>query len=184
MAWWICERAPDLVSAVVAVAPGAPANILRHLPADPVAIASFSHDVEMGCPVMHSEERPIIVDDNFVRSFWANAPHFPHSAYDQYKLSIVPESARLFNERFNIGGRGLRIQDPSALADTPILIAKGEHDPRHSRSLDEATSRYLGAQFIWLADEGISGNGHMPMIEKNSDKVADLLLRWLTSRGL
>jgi pimeloyl-ACP methyl ester carboxylesterase len=44
MAWWICERAPDLVAAIIAIAPGAPANILPHLPDDPDVIASLSHD--------------------------------------------------------------------------------------------------------------------------------------------
>ncbi len=184
MAWWIAERAQRSVAAVLGIAPGAPANILAVLPEDHEAVAMLSNDISLGCPVMTPEDRPVSVGDAFMRSFWANAPRFPQHAFDQYRLSIVPESARLFNERFNIGGRGLRIADPASLAQTPILIVTGDHDPRHPKAMDEATARYLGAQFLWLPDEGIEGNGHMPMIEDNSDAIADRLLRWLDERGL
>ncbi len=78
----------------------------------------------------------------------------------------------------------MHIGDTAVLKATPILIMTGDHDPRHPRAMDEATARYLGAQFLWLPDEGISGNGHMPMIEDNSDVIADRLLRWLGERGL
>jgi len=184
MAWWIAEQAPDHIVAVLGIAPGAPANILQVLPDDPAAVAELANDVALGCPVLLPEDRPVVVGADFMRSFWANAPRFPHHAFEQYRLAIVPESARLFNERFNVGGRGLRISDAAALKQTPILVVTGEHDPRHPRSMDEATARYLGADFVWLPDEGITGNGHMLMIESNNDLIADRLLRWLAKRGL
>jgi pimeloyl-ACP methyl ester carboxylesterase len=184
MAWWIAEQAPMAVAAILGIAPGAPANILTVLPDDPDAVAKLKDDVSLGCPVLLPEDAAVVVGDAFIRSFWANAPRFPHDAFAQYRLSVVPESARLFNERFNIGGRGLRIDDPASLKDTPILIVTGDHDPRHPRAMDEATARYLGAEFLWLPDEGIVGNGHIPMIEDNSATIADRLLRWLAEREL
>jgi pimeloyl-ACP methyl ester carboxylesterase len=184
MAWWIAEQAPDAVHAIIGIAPGAPANILAVLPDDAAEVAKLSHDVSLGCPVMLPEDRPVTVGEDFIRRFWANAPRFPAAAFARYRQSIVPESARLFNERFNIGGRGLRIGDRAVLAGTPILIVTGDHDPRHPRAIDEATARYLGAEFVWLPDRGISGNGHMPMIEDNSDEIAALILAWLGDRGL
>jgi hypothetical protein len=33
--------------------------------------------------------------------------------------------------------------------------------------------------FIKLADLGIHGNGHMMMLEKNSDQVAQVIASWL-----
>ena len=33
--------------------------------------------------------------------------------------------------------------------------------------------------FVWLADQGISGNGHMLMMKENSGAIATLILRWL-----
>jgi methyl coenzyme M reductase subunit C-like uncharacterized protein (methanogenesis marker protein 7) len=35
---------------------------------------------------------------------------------------------------------------------------------------------------IQLADRGLRGNGHMMMLETNSDAVADVLADWLTAR--
>ena len=85
----------------------------------------------------------------------------------------VPELPRIDNA----------IEDGS-LARHPILIVTGEHDPRHPRAVDEATARYLGAEFVWLPDIGIAGNGHMLMIEDNSDAIARLILDWLDAKGL
>lgn len=184
MAWWIAEQAPAAIAAIIGIAPGAPANILPVLPEDPAEVAKLSHDVSLGCPVCLPEDRPVTVGRDFIRDFWANAPRFPKDSLDAYALGIVPESARLFNERFNIGGRGLRIGNPAALAHLPIVVVTGDHDPRHPREIDEATARYLGAEFVWLPDRGIAGNGHMPMIENNSDEIAALLLAWLRSKGL
>ena len=183
-AWWVAEQAPAAVAAIIGMAPGAPANILAVLPDDPAEVAKLSQDVSLGCPVCLPEDRPVRVGRDFIRDFWANAPRFPKQSLDAYALGIVPESARVFNERFNIGGRGLRIEDPASLARHPILIVTGDHDPRHPRAMDEATARYLGAEFVWLPDRGIAGNGHMPMIEDNSDVIAALLLEWLRGKGL
>jgi pimeloyl-ACP methyl ester carboxylesterase len=184
MAWWIAEQAPDSVAAIVGIAPGAPANILRVLPEDPEAIKPLRNDESLGCPIMLPEHEPVVVDEEFMRSYWANAPRFPLEAFDQYRLSIVPESARLFNERFNIGGRGLRISDPANIARIPKAVVTGDHDPRHPREMDEATARYVGADFVWLPDQGIVGNGHMPMIENNNAEVAEQVIRWLKKHGL
>jgi hypothetical protein len=33
--------------------------------------------------------------------------------------------------------------------------------------------------FVKLADIGLHGNGHMMMMEKNSDAIAQLIVEWL-----
>lgn len=183
MAWWIAEQRPDLVAAVVAVAPGPPANLLADLPDDPAAILALRDDARAGCPVYSEEDRPVWFGADFAAAYWANAPRFPREAVENYRRSIVPESARILNERFNIGGRGLRISDPSSLKGHRILIVTGDHDTRHPREVDEATARYLGAEFVWLPERGIRGNGHMMMIEDNSDELAAMALDWLDANG-
>lgn len=35
------------------------------------------------------------------------------------------------------------------------------------------------ADFCFLADRGIVGNGHMLMLEQNSDAIADIIVDWL-----
>ena len=88
------------------------------------------------------------------------------------------------NERFNIGGKGLKIRDPKNLAQHKILIMTGDHDRRHPRNVDETTANYIGADFLWLPDLGIEGNGHMLMIEDNSDQIAALIMEWLKKSSL
>jgi hypothetical protein len=36
---------------------------------------------------------------------------------------------------------------------------------------------------VWLPARGISGNGHMLMIEDNSDELAAMIMNWLDSKG-
>lgn len=184
MAWWIAEQAPGAVAGIVGVAPGGPANLLPVLPDDAEAVAKLKDDESLGCPVRVEEDKPLFIPPEFMRAYWANSERFPKQAFEAYRRSIVPESARLMNERFNIGGKGLRIGDPAALAGHPILIVTGDRDPRHPRAVDEATAGYLGAEFGWLPERGITGNGHMPMCEDNSDEIAALIVAWLEAKGL
>ncbi|MBB6142508.1 hypothetical protein HNQ77_000446 [Silvibacterium bohemicum] len=60
----------------------------------------------------------------------------------------------------------------------------GDADLEHPRQADEDIAAWLAAQgasaqFVWLPDRGIHGNGHMIMMERNSDRIADLILDWL-----
>jgi pimeloyl-ACP methyl ester carboxylesterase len=179
MAWWMMEQRPKLIAAVVGIAPGPPANLLRDLPDDPAAILALRDDASAGCPVHAVEDQPVWFSAEFAAAYWASAPRFPRHAFESYRRSIVPESARILNERFNIGGRGLKIRDPKNLGGHRILIVTGECDPRHPRTVDAATAAWLGAEFLWLPDRGMSGNGHMMMLEDNSDDIAALILAWL-----
>ena len=38
--------------------------------------------------------------------------------------------------------------------------------------------------FVSLPEKGIKGNGHMMMMDTNSDQVAELIQKWMTDRGL
>jgi len=184
MAWWMTEQRPDLVLAVIGIAPGGPANLLPDLPADPEKILALRNDEQAGCPVYSKEDKPLWFNAAFAADFWANAPRFPKAAFSNYIRSIVPESARVLNERFNIGGKGLKIRDPKNLAQHKILIMTGDHDRRHPRNVDETTANYIGADFLWLPVLGIEGNGHMLMIEDNSDQIAALIMEWLKKSSL
>jgi pimeloyl-ACP methyl ester carboxylesterase len=184
LAWWIAEKLPERVVAIVGIAPGPPANIQKALPQDPDAIEALRFDESVGCPVYSPLDAPVYVDIDFVRRFWANSPRFPKDAIESYAKSIVPESARVLNERFNIGGAGLGLAGPDVVARRPILVVTGDNDPRHPRAVDGAVAAYFGADTLWLADAGISGNGHMLMIEDNSEEIAGLIAQWLVGKGL
>ena len=184
IAWWIAEHHPDKVAAIIGIAPGAPANLLNPLPDDPAAIETMRHDREAGCPVYSPLDRPVSADRTFINDFWASSPRFPRDALESYAASVVPDSPIVLNERFNIGGRGLQLASLSVVGQRPILIVTGEHDARHPKSVDQALARRLNADFTWLPDIGLNGNGHMLMIESNSHEVASVLIRWLESRNL
>ena len=40
------------------------------------------------------------------------------------------------------------------------------------------------ADWINLPDIGIKGNSHMLMQDKNSDRIAEVIQKWLVSKGL
>jgi hypothetical protein len=57
-------------------------------------------------------------------------------------------------------------------------------DASYHASCDHCTAAYLTQAgvaniFIHLADRGIHGNGHMMMLEKNSDAIAGVIEGWL-----
>ena len=69
------------------------------------------------------------------------------------------------------------------LAKVPMLIVVAEAS--YHAAFDHCTAAYLtqaGVRntFLRLEDVGIRGNGHMMMLEKNSDRVAGVLHDWLT----
>jgi pimeloyl-ACP methyl ester carboxylesterase len=70
------------------------------------------------------------------------------------------------------------------LAGIPILIVSTESS-QHA-VYDHCTAKYLtqaGVKntFLRLEDQGIHGNGHMVMLEKNSMDVAALLQKWIAA---
>jgi pimeloyl-ACP methyl ester carboxylesterase len=68
------------------------------------------------------------------------------------------------------------------LAGLPVLIVTGEAS--YHAAYDHCTAKYLAAagvnvDFRRLEDCGIRGNGHMLMLEKNSQEIAALVADWL-----
>lgn len=180
VAWWVAENFRDRVLGVVGLAPGAPANLVPALPSAPDKDTKDTSSHAIYAPT----DRPAFVDRAFIQQYWANSPRFPKAAFDAYARSIGPESPRILNERFNIGGSGLYLQQPEKLAALPVLVVTGDHDPRHPQETDGALARFLGADFVWLPDRGITGNGHLLMIEDNSAQIAALIADWLEDQGL
>lgn len=68
------------------------------------------------------------------------------------------------------------------LAHIPVLVVQGEAS--YHAPYDHGTAAYLRqagvtVTFIRLADLGISGNGHMLMIERNNAEIAEVAATWL-----
>jgi pimeloyl-ACP methyl ester carboxylesterase len=68
------------------------------------------------------------------------------------------------------------------LQKVPVLIVTAEAS--YHATYDHCTVKYLeqaGVRTTWikLGEAGVHGNGHMLMLEKNSNEIAELLSRWL-----
>jgi hypothetical protein len=71
------------------------------------------------------------------------------------------------------------------LARVPILILVAEAS--YHAAYDHVTAAYLAQagvpnEFVRLPDIGIRGNGHMMMLEKNSDEIAGVIETWLKKK--
>lgn len=181
IAWWVAENHRAHVRAIVGIAPGAPANLVPELPPEP---ASAGDGDAASHAIYSPTDRPAFVDRAFIQTYWANSPRFPHGAFEAYARSIGHESPRILNERFNIGGGGMHLEHPEQLGTLPILVMTGDADPRHPKDVDGALAKFLGADFTWLPDIGITGNGHMLMLEDNHEQLAAHIGRWLDQKSL
>ena len=76
-------------------------------------------------------------------------------------------------------------RSPSSSATTPRSIRAGRQIRQNSVGYGEAFKAAGGSfDLVDLPDVGIKGNSHMIMMDKNSDQVADLIQKWLVSKGL
>ena len=80
------------------------------------------------------------------------------------------------------------IRHPLTLSLTGMLLGSLliPNDLGHARAVDEPIADWLNANgakadFIYLGDLGITGNGYMLMLERNSDALAQLIIDWIES---
>ncbi|WP_313802389.1 alpha/beta fold hydrolase [Sphingobium sp.] len=177
--WSLAETCDDLVGGLIGVAPGPPANLVPTMDAAGEAKEGVQEDAEGGFPIKARVNELFFVDEDFVREYWFSGPAAPEGAAASFYRSVVPESPRIINERFNVTGDGIRVDDPMLVGRRPTLIVGPECDPRHPRHIDQATADMFGAELVWLPDHGINGNGHMMMGDTNSQAIADLIVKWI-----
>ncbi|MGW5715064.1 alpha/beta fold hydrolase [Amycolatopsis sp. NPDC003865] len=183
--WKLAERHPDAVAAVIGVAPAPPGNLgaeLGHLLRDEgsrkvVAMPSGETVLDL--------DRTLTFPPAFHRAkLVGSSTRFPRETLDAYFRSLQGISGRIVFERTNIGGAQLHIEDESALEGRRILVLTGTEDIDHPRELDGAVVEWLNkagarAEHCWLGDRGITGNGHMMMLEDNSTEIAGIMMDWL-----
>jgi pimeloyl-ACP methyl ester carboxylesterase len=161
-AWPIADARPKLVKAIVAVEPNGP----------PV------HDIEFsGAPDWFSDN-PKRKRFGLCEVPLAYDPPLKDGEELKFVRQHKPDGPDLV--------RGWRQAEPARklpnLSKTPILILVAEAS--YHASYDHCTAAYLAQAgvpntFIRLEDIGIRGNGHMMMLEKNSDRIAGVMLDWL-----
>ena len=182
--WRLLELHSDRIIGVIGVAPAPPGKIQ---PTAPI-FAETDTVIEteaFGERLILSKIEPFIPTTAFVeRKLIGGSRQFPRECLSTYAASLRPVPPRLLIERLNVGGSQLRLRDPSRLSGKRILVITGTVDFDHSREADGAIVFWLSANganadFAFLGDQGIVGNGHMMMLERNSDEIARVILDWL-----
>jgi pimeloyl-ACP methyl ester carboxylesterase len=161
-AWPIADARPKLVKAIVAVEPNGP----------PV------HDIEFSGPPDWFADNPKRKRFGLCQVPLAYHPPLKQGEELTFERQVKPEAPGLV--------RGWLQAEPARrlpnLAEIPILILVAEAS--YHAAYDHCTAAYLeqaGVKntFLRLEDIGIRGNGHMMMLEKNSDRIAGVILDWL-----
>jgi pimeloyl-ACP methyl ester carboxylesterase len=161
-AWPIADKRPNLVKAIVAVEPNGPPAHDVEFKGAPDWFADAQHTKAAGVVDVPLTYDPPVTEAPPLRFVREDKPEKPEFV----RCWAQEEPARkLVN-----------------LASTPILIVTSEAS--YHAAYDHCTVRYLAqagvkSTFIRLPDAGIHGNGHMMMLEKNSDAIAKVMADWL-----
>ena len=155
--WEIADDVPELTKAVIAVEPAGPPfyNVVPTATSDPAAARQYG-------------------------------VAFDHLAYDPPVKSMADLAPKREDKP-----RGKDLQacwmasSPhklTRLAGIPIMIVTAEAS--YHAAYDHCTSEYLkqsgvANDFVPLAANGIHGNGHMMMLEKNNLEIARLIADWI-----
>jgi pimeloyl-ACP methyl ester carboxylesterase len=155
-AWLVADRRPELLKAIVTIEPGGP----------PV----FRDEPHLGFPPSATfpwglTRNPITYDP-------------PAASASQLSFVALPKDPDVST---------CYVQTAPArklpnVAKVPILYLSSPSG--YNTAWDPCTTKYLtqaGVSYDWvhLQDIGIEGNGHFMFIEKNSDEVAGVVLRWI-----
>jgi pimeloyl-ACP methyl ester carboxylesterase len=186
LSWRLIELRRDKIEKVVAVAPGPPGNIQPEADVveetdDEIVVRSFGM-------IRHlSRDRAYAGGMEFVtHKLIGKSQRWPEGTLDMYAGHVAGVPPRLLIERQNVNGSQMKISDLSAFDGLPIMLFTGSHDTDHPKDVDAAVVDWLRAagaevDFWWLPDRGVDGNGHMLMMEDNSDDLADMIVDWIAA---
>lgn len=186
--WKLVERHAPHIAKLVAVAPGLPGNIQ---PA-PTVIRETASEIELQSLQLRytlSKTAPFRAARGwFDAKVIGGSTRYPKACAEAQLAGMRAIPANLLLERLNVGGRQLRVERAAGFRDKPVLVFTGSHDTDHAREVDAPIVDWLNslgarAEFKFLADLGIVGNGHMLMHEDNSAELARLILDWIEGRA-
>ena len=160
-AWPVADKRPDLVKMIVAVEPNGPPVRELQMVGAPDWFKDGTTDKLSGLgEVPLTYDPPLRAGErlSFVRQQKADGPDLAH-------CWLQKEPARKLKN----------------LANIPVVVVMSEAS--YHAPYDHCTVAYLRqasvpTDFIRLADVGVRGNGHMMMLEKNSDEIARVMEQW------
>jgi pimeloyl-ACP methyl ester carboxylesterase len=165
--WVIADARPDLVKAIVAVEPNGPPFVRHDEIGPPNHRREIGEDKPWGITVTELTYDPPVVHGTglpYVREDAAGPSRFAPCYAQESPARRLPN-----------------------LVGVPVAVVTSQAG--YHSAFDHCTVRFLreagvNADHILLEEEGVYGNGHMMMIERNSDEVAVVIHRWLLDHGL
>jgi pimeloyl-ACP methyl ester carboxylesterase len=165
--WAVSDQRPDLVKAHVAVEPNGPTFYdIR-----------FKGGPDWYERVGEARARPYGI---------TRVPlHFEPPVSSPVDLTVVQAETAAAPDKIRCWLQAEPAHTLPNLAKVPAVIVTAEASFR--ATMDDCTAAFLtqaGAKpdRLTLAEHGIHGNGHMMMLESNSDAVADAIIGWIESR--
>jgi pimeloyl-ACP methyl ester carboxylesterase len=175
--WPLAQARPALVKAIVAAEPSGPPVHDMVLP----GVARLGMAFENATPVEGSD---IFRDDPRIRKYGlTNIPLV-------YAPALTPQSPLEFVRQEKADAPDLvkcwRQKEPArrlvAVGERPILYLAAEasfYAPYNHCTVGYLQQAGVEVSFVKLAEIGLRGNGHMMMMEKNSDAIAQVIVEWL-----
>jgi pimeloyl-ACP methyl ester carboxylesterase len=176
-AWPLAQARPDLVKAIVAAEPSGP-------PVHDVVVKSIQRfDVGWENATKQTEDDHYRDNPGVKRYGLTNTPL-------EYAPAVTPESPLEFVQQENPDrpdlSRCWQQTEPARqlprVGERPVMLLEAEAS--FYAGYNHCNVAYLQqagvpVEFIKLADLGIKGNGHMMMMEQNSDEIAQVIAAWL-----
>lgn len=160
-AWPVADKRPGLVKAIIAVEPNGPP----------------AHDVEFkGAPEWFA-------DNPRLKAYGlGDVPLTYDPPVGTAGLTFVREDSPQSPDAVRCWAQAEPARKLVNLQNTPIMIVTSEAS--YHAAYDHCTVRFLAqagvkSTFVRLPEVGIYGNGHMMMLEKNSDAIARVIAEWL-----
>jgi pimeloyl-ACP methyl ester carboxylesterase len=175
--WPLAQARPALVKAIVGAEPSGPPVHDVVIPGE----ARFGVAFENATAVAGTD---IFRDDPRLKRFGLTDTPLA------YAPAVTPQSPLQFVQQEKAEAPDLakcwRQQEPArklvAVGDRPVLYLATEasfYAPYSHCTVGYLKQAGVNVDFVKLADIGIHGNGHMMMMEKNSDTIAQVILDWI-----
>jgi pimeloyl-ACP methyl ester carboxylesterase len=180
--WKLLEMMPERIALLIGIACAPPGNmqplplVLREDPEE-LHLQRFA-----GSTVQKIRRGQAMSMSREAADFKLIGPgaQFPRAYAERYINSLIPVPFPLILQRMNFQGSAPRIIDEAAIRDKRIVLVHGTDDPDHPPAFEQSVADWLNAAGAnatryALGEHGITGNGHMMMLESNSSIVADFI---------
>ena len=178
-AWPLAQGRPALVKAIVAIEPaGPPVHDVVLKGGETRFGVTFEESTEQGDAKDQFRDSPQLKKYGLTNHVLAYAPAVSAQSpleFVRQEKADGPDLARCWRQKEPA-------QKLVAIGDRPIIYIAAEASffaPYSHCTVAYLEQAGVHVDFVKLADIGIHGNGHLMMLEKNSDQIAQVVADWL-----